>query len=74
MERSSTLVAGRFVVVFLPNAPDSIVPQNLDERGQSSEIAAGWAWQTHNAAQVDPQGKLIAYVKREKGRPPTTVR
>lgn len=41
--------------------------------GQSSEIAAGWAWGTHSAAHVDPQGKLIAYVKQEKGRPPTTV-
>jgi eukaryotic-like serine/threonine-protein kinase len=41
--------------------------------GQSSEIAEGWTWGTHNAAQVDPQGKLIAYVRQEKDRPPTTM-
>jgi len=41
--------------------------------GQSSEVAAGWAWGTHNEAQVDPQGRLIAYVKRERDRPRVTV-
>jgi Tol biopolymer transport system component len=41
--------------------------------GQSSEIAEGWTWGTHNAAQVDPQGKFIAYVRQEKDRPPTTM-
>ncbi len=41
--------------------------------GQSSEIAAGWAWGTHSAAEVDPQGKLIAYVRQEKDRPPVTM-
>ncbi|HKQ76882.1 MAG TPA: protein kinase [Blastocatellia bacterium] len=41
--------------------------------GQSFEVAAGWAWGTHYAAQVDPQGKLIVYEKREKGQPRTTV-
>lgn len=41
--------------------------------GLSSEIAAGWAWGTHNQAQVDPQGKLIAYVRQEKDRPPVTM-
>ena len=41
--------------------------------GQSSEIAEGWTWGTHNFAQVDPEGKLIAYVRQEKDRPPTTM-
>jgi serine/threonine protein kinase len=41
--------------------------------GPSFEIAAGWAWGTQNAAQVDPQGKLIAYVKQDKNSPPLTA-
>ena len=41
--------------------------------GPSFEVAAGWSWGTHNAAQLDPQGKLIAYVKQEKDRPPVTM-
>jgi serine/threonine protein kinase len=41
--------------------------------GQSFEVAAGWAWGTHNAAQVNPQSKLIAYVRQEKDRPPVTM-
>ena len=41
--------------------------------GQSSEIAEGWTWGSHNGAQVDPQGELIAYVKQEKDGPPTTM-
>jgi eukaryotic-like serine/threonine-protein kinase len=41
--------------------------------GQSSEVAEGCTWGSHNAAQVDPQGKLIAYVRQEKDSPPTTM-
>jgi serine/threonine protein kinase/dipeptidyl aminopeptidase/acylaminoacyl peptidase len=41
--------------------------------GQSFEIAADWAWGTHSAAEVDPQDKLIAYVRQEKDRPPVTT-
>lgn len=40
--------------------------------GQSFEVAAGWTWGTHNA-QVDPKGRLIAYVKQEKDHPPVTI-
>ncbi len=41
--------------------------------GPSSEIASGWTWGTHNNAQLDPQGKLIAYVREEKDKPPVTM-
>ena len=43
--------------------------------GPSYEVAAGWTWGSHNAAQVDPQGKLIAYVKQqEDGSQVTMIR
>ena len=41
--------------------------------GLSSEIISGWAWGTQNSAQLDPQGKFIAYVKQEKDNPPVTM-
>lgn len=41
--------------------------------GISTEVASGWSWGTHNAAQIDPEGKRIAYVKQEKGGPPVTL-
>jgi serine/threonine protein kinase len=41
--------------------------------GPSSEVAPGWSWGTHNAAQIDPQGKLIAYVRLNKDDPPVTM-
>jgi len=41
--------------------------------GLSSEVAPGWTWGTQNFAQIDPQDKLIAYVKQEKNSPPVTM-
>src|SRR5262245_50395678 len=41
--------------------------------GLSSEVAPSWTWGTQNGAQVDPQGKLIAFVKQEKNGPPITM-
>jgi Tol biopolymer transport system component len=39
----------------------------------SSEVVSGWTWGTHNAAEVDAQGKLIAYVRQDKNEPPVTM-
>ena len=36
---------------------------------ESSKIVRGWTWKTQAWAQVDPNGKLIVYSKREKGVP-----
>jgi Tol biopolymer transport system component/DNA-binding winged helix-turn-helix (wHTH) protein len=43
------------------------------EGGISLEIARGWRWRSHNAAQVDPRGKRIVYTKLEKGRSVATL-
>ena len=29
--------------------------------GADTEVAAGWSWETHNAAQEDPSGRLLVY-------------
>ncbi len=41
--------------------------------GAITEIAAGWKWETHTDAQVDPQGKRVAYIKLKKGIPSATI-
>jgi Tol biopolymer transport system component/DNA-binding winged helix-turn-helix (wHTH) protein len=43
--------------------------------GTSFEIASGWRWRTHYAAQVDPTGKRVAYSRRiDPGHPATILR
>jgi Tol biopolymer transport system component/DNA-binding winged helix-turn-helix (wHTH) protein len=41
--------------------------------GTSFEIAPGWRWRTHNAAQVDPGGKRVVYSTVEKGKVAATL-
>jgi Tol biopolymer transport system component/DNA-binding winged helix-turn-helix (wHTH) protein len=41
--------------------------------GTSFPIANGWRWRTHNAAEVDPTGKRIAYSRIEKGNVVATL-
>jgi serine/threonine protein kinase len=37
------------------------------EGGQSSEVVAGWTWETHNGARVDPTGDRVVYTRQVSG-------
>ena len=41
--------------------------------GASIEIASGWRWRTHNAANVDSRGQFIVYSKILKGKTVATL-
>lgn len=41
--------------------------------GESSQLASGWEWSTHNGAQVDPAGKRIIYSKLDQGTVAATM-
>jgi serine/threonine protein kinase/Tol biopolymer transport system component len=53
-----------------PNASFRKIPA---QGGESVEIGPGWTWNTHNGAQVDPQGKRIIYSKLDRGRAVQTM-
>jgi Tol biopolymer transport system component/DNA-binding winged helix-turn-helix (wHTH) protein len=48
--------------------------RQISAGGESSEIANGWKWRTHNSGRVDADGKRVIFIRRENHKTTTIVR